>query len=246
MTCENRKIRDAQAPSPKKYYQKLVSEGIISEGEYKNIQDKRFEEFEKDFKSIGSVQKTVDLVTSESYKGNRAFTGKWKNFTFSTFGKDEKTGYDAASLKNFAKASVFTPPDFEVHQRILKHHTQVRLTQVEKDAVDWATAEAAAFASLLNEGYNIRFTGQDVQRGTFSHRHLTLVDAQTEKRWLPLNQASEGYTPKGSFFLSNSPLSEIGVLSYEFGYSMENPNNLVLWEAQFGDFFNTAQVIIEI
>ena len=126
-----------------------------------------------------------------------------------------------------------------------KFHIQSRQNQLEKNSLDWATAEAIALASLIDQGFNIRFSGQDVERGTFSHRHLVLTDIKTEKKWMPLKENSNGFKPKGRFELVNSPLSEASVLSYEYAYSLENPKNLVIWEAQFGDFFNTAQVAID-
>ncbi len=238
----NRQIRGAQQTAPQKYHIQLVSEGVSTEEAFTEIKANQTAHLDSAFKSLNNVKKTVDLVASEDYKGNRAFTGKWRSMTFSVFGKEEPTGYDVSALRRFAEVSVQTPSSFEVHPRLKKHHIQSRLSQIEKNSVDWPTAEAAAFASLLTEGYNIRFTGQDVERGTFSQRHLSLTDVNTEKKWSPLGQPSEGYSPKGKFELHNSPLSETGVLSYEYGYSIEDPNNLVLWEAQFGDFFNTAQV----
>ena len=219
-----------------------MSEGVYSQADYDQVRTKVNEELEESFKAKESYKKTLDVIISEDYKGNRAFTGNWKDCTFSQYGKDEKTGLDLSELKRYANASVHTPEEFEPHQRIKKHHIQTRLGQSEKNGVDWATAEALAFASLLSDGNNIRFSGQDVERGTFSHRHLVFTDINNEKKWSPFKQAFGDFSPKGRFQLCNSPLSEASVLGFEFGYSMESPKNLVLWEAQFGDFFNPAQV----
>jgi 2-oxoglutarate dehydrogenase complex dehydrogenase (E1) component-like enzyme len=170
-------------------------------------------------------------------------TGKWSGMTFSQFGQEGNTGLDATAVKNYAQASINIPQTFNVHPRILKYHVQQRQSQIEKDSYDWATAEAIALASLVDSGNNIRFAGQDVERGTFSHRHLVLTDNKTEETWTPLKEKSQGFTPKGRFQLVNSALSEAGVMGFEYGYSLENPKNMVIWEAQFGDFFNPAQVI---
>lgn len=107
--------------------------------------------------------------------------------------------------------------------------------------VDWAAAEALAFASLIEQGYKVRLSGEDVERGTFSHRHGVIIDQEKAQKHTPLEQVR---TPE-CITISNSHLSEQGVLGFEYGYSLSNPNHLVLWEAQFGDFFNGAQVIFD-
>lgn len=118
---------------------------------------------------------------------------------------------------------------------------QQKLRNGEK--IDWATAEALAVGSLLYEGYNVRISGQDVGRGTFSQRHAMLVDQDTNKLYIPLNDIDR--EQKAFLEVANSILSEEAVLGYEYGMSIENPNNLIMWEAQFGDFFNGAQIMID-
>ena len=113
------------------------------------------------------------------------------------------------------------------------------------EGVDWALAEALAFGTLLEEGNHVRLSGQDVERGTFSHRHALLHDQNTGARCVPLRSVYGDSKPHNFFTVSNSSLSEFGVLGFELGYSLENPNSLVLWEAQFGDFANSAQIIID-
>jgi 2-oxoglutarate dehydrogenase E1 component len=129
-----------------------------------------------------------------------------------------------------------------VHPKLLRQLERRRAVVPEGGAVDWAHAEALAFASLLAEGVPVRLTGQDTERGTFSQRHLVLHDVETGRRYAPLQHLSGAQAP---FELHNSPLSELAALGFEYGYSAEAPEALVLWEAQFGDFANGAQVIID-
>ena len=134
------------------------------------------------------------------------------------------------------------PEGFNVHPKLLKQLERRRETVGPDGGIDWAHAEALAFASLLSEGTPVRLTGQDVERGTFSQRHLVLHDVKTGQRVSPIQQLPGALAPME---LHNSPLSEIACLGFEYGYSMEAPETLVLWEAQFGDFVNSAQVIVD-
>src|SRR6201999_2521881 len=135
------------------------------------------------------------------------------------------------------------PDGFTVHPKLVKQLQQRRdaLEDPGKPAVFWAHAEALAFASLLTEGVPIRLTGQDTERGTFSQRHLVLHDAKTGQTVCPIQSLPDAQAP---FELHNSPLSEIACMGFEYGYSAEAPETMVLWEAQFGDFVNGAQVIV--
>ena len=134
-------------------------------------------------------------------------------------------------------------PDAHVVHRTVRRQLDAKKRMIETgEGVDWATAEALAFASLLEEGYTVRLSGQDSGRGTFSHRHSVLVDQETEERYIPLANLSD---TQASFEVIDSMLSEMAVLGFEYGYSMAEPKALVLWEAQFGDFANGAQVIID-
>lgn len=109
--------------------------------------------------------------------------------------------------------------------------------------IDWATAETLAFGSLLYEGYNVRISGQDVGRGTFSHRHVMLVDQETNEVYIPLNNLHKDQ--QGLLEIANSTLSEEAVVGFEYGFSIESPKNMCIWEAQFGDFFNSAQIPVD-
>ncbi|KAJ1653041.1 hypothetical protein IWQ61_006754 [Dispira simplex] len=153
------------------------------------------------------------------------------------------TGVSKETLVNVGQGSVVYPSDITIHPRLEKYHVQGRLKRLAKgDQIDWATAEALAMGSLLVEGYNVRISGQDVGRGTFSQRHAMVVCQETEQVYLPLNHLTE---KQGRLEVANSHLSELAVLGFEYGMSLETPHRLVIWEAQYGDFFNTAQVIVD-
>lgn len=152
------------------------------------------------------------------------------------------TAVDVDILKKIGKDISEAPKGFEVH-RNLKRILNARNKSVESgEGIDWATGEALAFGSLVLEGYHVRVSGQDVERGTFSQRHAVLHDQKSEKVYTPLQHLSED---QGAFTISNSSLSEYGVMGFEYGYSLFSPDAYVQWEAQFGDFANTAQVIID-
>lgn len=181
----------------------------------------------------------MSRITDPNAKGSKAFTGKWKDMTFSQFGNNVNTGLVGTHLSDLAKQSVLIKEGFNLHPRLKKYFIDDRLEQVEKNNIDWATAEAVAVSSLLEGGYNVRLSGQDVERGTFSQRHWVFVDQKTEEKWIPMQSLADAKM-QGRLQVVNSPLSEAAVMAFDFGYGMENPNNLVIWEAQFGDFYNTG------
>src|SRR5918995_7108320 len=133
------------------------------------------------------------------------------------------------------------PEGFTVHPKLRKQ-LERRRAALSDGGIDWAHAEALSLASLLTEGVPIRLTGQDTERGTFSQRHLVLHDAESGDPYCPLQNLHSAVSP---FELHNSPLSEQGCLGFEYGYSVQDSDVLVLWEAQFGDFVNSAQVIVD-
>ncbi|HZY99117.1 MAG TPA: multifunctional oxoglutarate decarboxylase/oxoglutarate dehydrogenase thiamine pyrophosphate-binding subunit/dihydrolipoyllysine-residue succinyltransferase subunit [Candidatus Baltobacteraceae bacterium] len=147
-----------------------------------------------------------------------------------------------AQLVTWSDAIAAVPEDFGPNRKLLTQFERRKATIADKGIVDWGTAEALSFASLLTSGTPIRLTGQDSERGTFSHRHAVLHDPSSGKTWIPLQHLSSG---QASFEIHNSPLSEYACMGFEYGYSAEEPNALVLWEAQYGDFFNGAQVIVD-
>ncbi|XP_074999601.1 2-oxoadipate dehydrogenase complex component E1 isoform X2 [Calonectris borealis] len=154
------------------------------------------------------------------------------------------TGMPVPLLQFIGVKSVEVPEELQVHSHLLKTYAQSRVQKMEEGKkLDWATAETLAFGSLLSQGFNIRLSGQDVGRGTFSQRHAMLVCQETDDTYIPLNHMSPDQ--KGFLEVSNSPLSEEAVLGFEYGMSIESPKLLPIWEAQFGDFFNGAQIIFD-
>jgi len=231
-----RKIRSTK-PVLDKYAEKLITEGVVTGDEYKQVKEK----YERICEEAHTAAKQV---TNIKYKD-------WLDSPWSGFfeGKDpmmvSPTGVHEETLVHIGKRFSSPPPnaaEFVIHkglERILKS----RLEMVENRVVDWALGEAMSFGSLLKEGIHVRLSGQDVERGTFSHRHHVLHHQKVDKAtYRPLCNL---YPDQAPYTVSNSSLSEFGVLGFELGYSMTNPNALVCWEAQFGDFFNTAQTIID-
>jgi len=168
---------------------------------------------------------------------------KWEGFKGATqLERIKPTGVNLDTLKKLGLSISGYPSRLKLHGNLEKA-LKDRIHMIETgEGIDWATGEALAFASLLTEGNHVRLSGQDVQRGTFSHRNAVFHDQQTNENYTPLNNLS---STQAKFVVSNSPLHEYGVLGFELGYSLENPNALILWEAQFGDFSNGAQIIID-
>ncbi len=170
---------------------------------------------------------------------------EWKNLrrpTEADFEQSLETGAPKEVLNKVGKALTVIPENFSVIKQIDKLLKDRKEMIFNKKQVNWATAELLAYGAILTDGNIIRLTGQDVQRGTFSHRHAVLKDAKTNASYNSLNHIQ---AQQGRFMIYNSLLSEYGVLGFEFGYAMANPNALVIWEAQFGDFANGAQVMID-
>jgi 2-oxoglutarate dehydrogenase E1 component len=170
--------------------------------------------------------------------------GVWSNFKGGREHtiEDVDTRVDAATLAELGDRMTAVPEGFNLHRKLVRIFDDTRTMARGQEPINWATAELLAYASLLREGAPIRISGQDSRRGTFSHRHAVLTDTKTGDRWCPLQHIGEG---QGNFWIYNSPLSEFSVVGFEFGYSLMTPQGLVIWEAQFGDFVNCAQVIID-
>ena len=186
------------------------------------------------------------LEAATNYKPNKAdwLEGKWAGFTVAPGEEDRKgvTAVELDRLKSVGQAISEAPKSFELNRKIVRQLQEKRKTIDTGENIDWSTGEALAFGTLLAEGTPVRLSGQDSGRGTFSQRHSVLVDQASEAKYIPLNHVAEG---QARFEVIDSPLNEAGVLGFEYGYSLAEPNALVLWEAQFGDFANGAQVIID-
>ena len=215
------------------YKDQLVKEEILTENEAKNkISD--FKEF---------LDNEFEL--SKSYKPNKAdwLDGTWTGIkTASIDARRGKTSSTEDDIKILAKEIHTIPEEFTPHKRIKKIYNDRHQSIIDGINIDWATAEALAFATLLKDGYGVRLSGQDVGRGTFSHRHAVLYDQVNEERFVPLRHFRKD---QALFEIVDSFLSEFGVLGFEYGYSQADPKTLVIWEAQFGDFSNGAQTIID-
>ena len=189
-----------------------------------------------------------ELEVAGNYKANKAdwLDGRWSGFKAVREDVDDprrgKTGVPADILREIAQRITTPPPGFHLHRTIQRFFDNRAKAVETGKGIDWATAEALAFGSLLIEGHRVRLSGQDVERGTFSQRHAVVIDQENEQRYTSLNSIREG---QANLEVINSMLSEEAVLGFEYGYSLADPNSLVLWEAQFGDFANGAQVVID-
>ncbi|CAI9285807.1 unnamed protein product [Lactuca saligna] len=202
---------------------------------------------------IDRIQSKVTSILNEEFLASKDYVPQrrdWLSAYWLGFKSPEQlsrirnTGVKPEILKNVGKAITTLPETFKPHRAVKKIFAD-RFKMIESgEGVDWAVAEALAFATLLVEGNHVRLSGQDVERGTFSHRHSVIHDQETGDRYCPLDHVMMNQNEE-MFTVSNSSLSEFAVLGFELGYSMENPNSLVLWEAQFGDFSNGAQVIFD-
>ena len=223
--------------NPREIYQKV----LVDRGD---VDAKLAANMDKEFKQL--LQERLDMVKQKALPYVMPkLEQEWHTLhkaTASDFEKSVETGVPLEVLEKIGKALTKTPEGFSRLKQIDKLLKDRETMIFDKKEVNWATAELLAYGSLLVEGNIVRLSGQDVQRGTFSHRHAVLHDVETNYSYNSLEYIEEG---QGPFMIYNSLLSEYAVLGFEFGYSMANPNALVIWEAQFGDFANGAQVIID-
>ncbi|MDB5105653.1 MAG: 2-oxoglutarate dehydrogenase, subunit [Fibrobacteres bacterium] len=217
------------------YLEHLLKMGGVTREEADRIAAKRTEQLE------GELSEARRKEYTRTQEGPSRV---WKGFQGGpeTGVKEVETGLPAARLTELMDMLTKLPAGFHPHPKIEKILEQRRLAGRGERGLDWASAEALAFASLSMEGYRIRFSGQDAQRGTFSQRHAVLHDILDGKTYMPLRHLSE---KQGPLEIYNSPLTENGVLGFEYGYSLDTPKGLTIWEAQFGDFVNVAQPIID-
>ena len=220
-------------PSPVKVYgEKLVHEGSISKDHLNNSIKKFKDLLDDQFKNAKNYKPKIEW-----------FEGTWSRYKPER-GKDKRgvTGFDIKKLMEISNKINSIPSDINIHKTISKIMGNRKTTVINGKAIDWSTAEALAFGSLLEEGYPVRLVGQDSGRGTFSQRHSVLRNQIDNSRYVPLNNISN---KQKKFEIVDSFLSELAVLGFEYGYSLVEPNTLTLWEAQFGDFANGAQVVID-
>ncbi|HEV7350569.1 2-oxoglutarate dehydrogenase E1 component [Telluribacter sp.] len=223
--------------NPREIYQKvLVERGDVDAELAANM--------DKEFKAL--LQERLDMVKQKALPyAMPKLEQEWRNLKYSTpedFEKSPETGVSVEVLEKVGQALAQVPEGFSTLKQIDKLLKDRKQMIFDTKKVNWATAELLAYGSIVAEGKIVRLSGQDVQRGTFSHRHAVLRDAKTNEAYTNLNHIQD---EQGRFMIYNSLLSEYGVLGFEFGYSMANPNALVIWEAQFGDFANGAQVMID-
>jgi 2-oxoglutarate dehydrogenase E1 component len=227
-----KKIR--QQPSVvEKYAARLAEQGIVKAADAEKIRSDFWSMLETEFQA------------SEGYRPNKAdwLDGRWSGITIAEEGPRRGiTGIGADALKRIGLQLTEVPKGFAVHKTIERFMANRRKMIEDGQGIDWSMAEALAFGSLLEEGFPVRLSGQDVERGTFSQRHSVLTDQVNEQQYIPLNHISG---KQARFEVINSMLSEEAVLGFEYGYSLAEPNTLVLWEAQFGDFANGAQVVVD-
>ena len=217
------------------YAEKLIAEGTVTTEAATAMWDTFAAQLEEHYKA------------AQGYKPNKAdwLEGKWAGLKQADEEDDRietATALPTAVLNEIGAAISSVPANFEANPKITRQLEAKRVAIERGEGIDWATGEALAFGGLLLDGHRVRLSGEDCQRGTFSQRHAVLVDQTTAHEYVPLNNIREG---QSRIEIYNSLLSEQGVLGFEYGYTLADPNTMVLWEAQFGDFANGAQVIID-
>ena len=224
-------------PNPRDIYaSKLMGQGIINDDHVSKIESKYFSNLEDELTDSKKKEKTKITPFMQEVWGG------FKRVDENEMLKDYLTSSSKEDILNVAK-SITSLPNKSFLRKITKLFDSREKSIFENGKVDWAMAELLAYGTLLTEGFNVRVSGQDVERGTFSHRHAVLKSEDSEEEYLPLNNIDS--KNKGLFSIYNSPLSEYGVLGFDYGYALASPNCLTIWEAQFGDFSNGAQIIID-
>ncbi|MCT4579382.1 2-oxoglutarate dehydrogenase E1 component [Donghicola sp.] len=215
------------------YTERLVKDGLIPEGEI------------EDMKAQFQAHLNDEFETGKTFKPNKAdwLDGRWSHLNKQGEKYQRgKTAIAPETMEEVGKSLTHAPDSVDIHKTV-KRQLEAKAKMFETgEGFDWATGEALAFGSLLTEGYPVRLAGQDSTRGTFSQRHSAFIDQSTEERYYPLNNIREG---QARYEVIDSMLSEYAVLGFEYGYSLAEPNALVLWEAQFGDFANGAQIMFD-
>jgi 2-oxoglutarate dehydrogenase E1 component len=219
-------------PASRQYAQRLIREGVIDAA--------RLEAIEKSIaERLDAAQKRARAETSVN--GEVPLGGAWQGFEWSGEDWSAETAVPQRTLERVVRGAASLPAGFHPHPKVAKL-LEERVEMVGQDRIDWGSGEVLAFGSLLLEGFHVRLSGQDTGRGTFSHRHAILYDAEDGARFVPLQHLDPA---QGRFDVIDTMLSEAAALGFEYGYTTADPNTLVIWEAQFGDFANVAQVYID-
>ncbi len=226
-------IRD-HPPVSELYARQLLGEGVVTPEDVEGDAKRRLENLQTTLKNLRTKMEAGDY---EDPSSTALGTGELDR----TKSPEIETAVSEKRLRSLNEELLRVPDSFTIHRKLRKPLLG-RLDKIDTGEIEYGHAEALAFASLLTEGTHIRLTGQDTERGTFSHRHMSLHDENTGLRYVPIQNLSGALAPME---LHNSPLSEIACLGFEYGYSAASPESLILWEAQFGDFANAAQVIID-
>jgi 2-oxoglutarate dehydrogenase E1 component len=223
-----------QKPVLATYTEQLIREGVINAEKAANLSDEVMAELRE------------KLEASRSYQGKKSewLSSNWKGLLPpNVAATDMHTGVPKEALRKMGQSLTTLPADLKPHKKVTDIYTQRAKMVEDGNGIDWALAEQLAWASLLVEGNHVRISGQDVERGTFSHRHAVVHDqVDWPRKYSPLTQIDP---TQAAFTAVNSSLSEFAVLGFELGYALENPRSLIMWEAQFGDFANTAQCMID-
>ena len=217
------------------YAAKLIEQGVLTQNEFENKLEAFHNQLDEYYEaSTASTKLSIQPFLEEEYKDIRLpETEDFLNISNTKVSEEE--------FLKLAKSITTLPSDKNFYNKTLRLFAQ-RADMIEKDSYDWAMGELMAYATLAKEGFPVRLSGQDVQRGTFSHRHAEIITEDGEEQYFPLRDLGGKQADVQVF---NSPLNEYGILGFEYGYSLAQPNGLTIWEAQFGDFFNVGQVIVD-
>jgi 2-oxoglutarate dehydrogenase E1 component len=223
-------------PNPRVVYQRqLIAEGVLTKEQADQIEEEHSNYLDREYEFARNNEK------AQVFDFLSAIWANYRHAKAEDFIASPETGVKKEVLLELGR-KLSTLPENKKYFRKISKIFEDRLAAIENDKLDWGSAEMLAYATLLNEGHSVRISGQDVERGTFSHRHAVVVTEDTEEEILPLNYLNDH---QAKFYAYNSLLSEYGVLGFEYGYSLAYPNGLTIWEAQFGDFFNGAQIMVD-
>ncbi len=240
-----------QTSSTTLYKDKLIEQGVITEKDYKEMYEAFLQMLDFELAKASSYESPQSLQEVKARIVESSSGILWKKYFPDDTDHDQghnsriisNTGVPIQTLIELGNRLNVIPENFHINTKIARQLEQRTKNININEGLDWSAGESLAYGSLLLEGHNIRFTGEDVERGTFSHRHAVLTDQENEEKYIPLNNIHP--SQKGRIYIHNSNLSEFGVLGFEYGYSAARPDCLTIWEGQFGDFANGAQIIID-